>query len=99
MVRRRHRLKSTKYDYELRSLRGAAASVRLLGAGNAPLHRFRVGLEFALSGHKELDDMIAEPRRGRARMLGEQLGLPDAVARRARQLLRAVGRARLAGRA
>jgi hypothetical protein len=43
-------LKSGKYDYELRSLRGAAASLRLIGAGNPPLHRFRVGLEFVLSG-------------------------------------------------
>jgi HD-GYP domain-containing protein (c-di-GMP phosphodiesterase class II) len=71
-------LKSTKYDYEFRSLRGAAASVRQIGAGNAPLHRFRLGLEFVLSGHKELDDMVAEHAR-RARMLGEQLELPDAV--------------------
>jgi HD-GYP domain-containing protein (c-di-GMP phosphodiesterase class II) len=71
-------LKSTKYDYEFRSLRGAAASVRQIGAGNAPLHRFRLGLEFIMSGHKELDDMVAEHAR-RARMLAEQLGLPDAV--------------------
>jgi HD-GYP domain-containing protein (c-di-GMP phosphodiesterase class II) len=71
-------LKSMKYDYEMRSLRGAAQSVRRIGAGNAPLHRFRLGLEFVMSGHKELEDMVAEHAR-RARMLGEQLGLPDAV--------------------
>jgi HD-GYP domain-containing protein (c-di-GMP phosphodiesterase class II) len=71
-------LKSDKYDYEFRSLRGAAAGVRRIGAGNAPLHRFRLGLEFVLSGHREVDDMMAEHAR-RARMLGEQLELPDAV--------------------
>jgi HD-GYP domain-containing protein (c-di-GMP phosphodiesterase class II) len=71
-------LKATKYDYEWRSLRGALASMRKFGAGNPPLHRFRLGLEFAISGHREVDDMINEHSR-RARMLGEQLGLSDAV--------------------
>ncbi len=32
----------------------------MLGAGNPPLHRFRVGLEFTLSGHRQLDGMISE---------------------------------------
>jgi len=71
-------LKSMKYDYEMRSLRGAAQSVRRIGAGNAPLHRFRLGLEFVMSGHKELEEMVAEHAR-RARMLAEQLGMPNAV--------------------
>src|SRR5213595_1143273 len=39
-------LKSGKYDYEFRSIRAAAAAMRLIGSGNPPLHRFRVGLEF-----------------------------------------------------
>ena len=48
-------LKSTKYDHEFRGLgarprRDAACSA----PGNPPLHRFRVGLEFALSGHREV---------------------------------------------
>ena len=68
-------LKSGKYDYEARSLRGAAAAVRLLGAGNPPLHRFRVGLEFALSGYRDVDGMIAR-HSALARSLAEQLGLP-----------------------
>ena len=51
-------LKSSKYDHEVRSARGAAAAMRLIGAGNPPLHRFRIGLEFALSGHRELDGMF-----------------------------------------
>jgi HD-GYP domain-containing protein (c-di-GMP phosphodiesterase class II) len=71
-------LKSGKYDHDLRSLRAAAAGIRLLGSGNPPLHRFRVGLEFALSGHREVDDMIAH-HAGMARTLGEQLALSDEV--------------------
>jgi HD-GYP domain-containing protein (c-di-GMP phosphodiesterase class II) len=71
-------LKSGKYDHELRGLRSAAAGMRLLGAGNPPLHRFRVGLEFALSGHREVDDMIGQHAR-LARALGEQLELPEEV--------------------
>jgi HD-GYP domain-containing protein (c-di-GMP phosphodiesterase class II) len=71
-------LKSGKYDYEFRSLRAAAASVRLIGSGNPPLHRFRVGLEFAISGHKDVDGMI-ERHAALARGLAEQLGLSAAV--------------------
>ena len=51
-------LKADKYEYDLRSVRMAASGIRRLGAGNPPMHRFRVGLEFALSGHREVDDMI-----------------------------------------
>jgi len=70
-------LKSGKYEPS--GLRAAAAMIRLLGgAGNPPLHRFRVGLEFALSGRHEVDRMIAQ-HAGFARMLAEQLGLPDDV--------------------
>ena len=71
-------LKSGKYAYELGSVRGALATMRLVGAGNPPLHRFRVGLEFAFSGHRELDGMISQHAR-LARTLAEQLELPGAV--------------------
>ena len=71
-------LKSGKYAHELGSVRGALATMRLVGAGNPPLHRFRVGLEFALSGHRELDGMISQHAR-LARTLAEQLDLPDQV--------------------
>jgi HD-GYP domain-containing protein (c-di-GMP phosphodiesterase class II) len=71
-------LKSGKYDHEFRSLRAAAAAVRLVGAGNPPLHRFRVGLEFAFSGHRDMDDMVARHAR-LARTLAEQLGLSGEV--------------------
>jgi HD-GYP domain-containing protein (c-di-GMP phosphodiesterase class II) len=71
-------IKSIKYDHEMRSLRGAASAMRQLGAGKPALHRFRVGLEFALSGHRDLDDMVSH-HAAIARLLAEQLGLPDAV--------------------
>ncbi len=71
-------LKSTKYDYELGKVRAAMAGIRRIGSGNPPLHRFRIGLEFAVSGHREVDGMIAH-HAAIARSLGEQLGLPDDV--------------------
>src|SRR5579859_1480815 len=71
-------LKSGKYAHELGSVRGALAGMRLVGSGNPPLHRFRVGLGFAFSGHRELDGMITQHAR-LARTLAEQLGLPAAV--------------------
>ena len=71
-------LKSDKYAHELRSIRAAASGLRMLGAGHAPLHRLRLGLEFAISGHREVDKMI-EHHAAIARTLGEQLGLPEGV--------------------
>jgi hypothetical protein len=71
-------LKSGKYVYELGSVRGALASMRLVGAGNPPLHRFRVGLEFALTGHRQLDGMIAQHAK-LAQTLAEQLDLSAQV--------------------
>src|ERR1700742_2676802 len=71
-------LKAGKYEHRLGSLRGTAAGIRRLRAGacRPPLRRFRVGLEFAFSGHREVDGMIAQHARI-ARSLGEQLGLAD----------------------
>jgi HD-GYP domain-containing protein (c-di-GMP phosphodiesterase class II) len=71
-------LKSHEHDHEFRSVRAAASTMRMLGAGNSPLHRFRIGLEFALAGHRDLDGMITQHAR-LARALAEELGLPDAV--------------------
>ncbi len=68
-------MKSNKYD---RSLAGAVATLKLVGSGNPPLHRFRVGLEFAFSGVRELNGMI-ERHSAIARQLATQLGLPDDV--------------------
>ena len=71
-------VKAIKYDHEPRGLRMAAAGMRFLGSGHAPLHRFRLGLEFVISGHRETDGMIAH-HAAIARALGEQLELPGEV--------------------
>ena len=71
-------LRSGKYEHDLRSRRAAAAAMRLVGSGNPPLHRFRVGLEFAISGRRDLDGMVAR-HAFFARALAERLGLPAAV--------------------
>ncbi len=67
-------LKAGKYDHSLGGVRAAASMLRLLGAGNPPLHRFKIGLEFALSGRREVDGMIESHAR-LARQLAEQLEL------------------------
>ena len=71
-------VKSIKYGHEPRSVRMAMTGMRQLGAGLAPLHRFRLGLEFAISGHRETDSMIAH-HASIARTMGEQLGLAPGV--------------------
>jgi HD-GYP domain-containing protein (c-di-GMP phosphodiesterase class II) len=69
-------LKATKYDYEPFTLGEVVGMVRCIGAGNPPLHRLRVGLEFAFSGRHDVEGMLAIHAR-LARALGEELGLPD----------------------
>ncbi len=71
-------LKSGKYRHEFGSIRGMLATMRLIGSGNPPLQRLRVGLEFALSGHRALDGMITQHAR-LASGLAEQLGLSAEV--------------------
>jgi HD-GYP domain-containing protein (c-di-GMP phosphodiesterase class II) len=72
-------LKSNKFaSYDMRSLRSALATMRRIGAGNQPLHRVRVALEFVVSGHRELDSMI-ETHNNFARSFAHELDLPDAV--------------------
>jgi len=71
-------LKSGKYDHEFRSVRAAVAGMRKLGSGSPALRRFRVGLEFAVSGHRDLEGMI-EHHAAIARSLGEELGLTAGV--------------------
>ena len=71
-------LKAGKYDHEVRSVGAAVAGMRRLGSGRPPLHRFKVGLEFILSGFREVDGMIAH-HSALARLLGEQLELPEDV--------------------
>src|SRR5215467_9962815 len=71
-------LRSGKYEHEYRSVRAAAATMRLVGSGNPPLHRFRVGLDFAISGRHDFDGMIAR-HAAFAQALAERLGLPQTV--------------------
>ncbi len=71
-------IKNNKYRYEHPSLRATAATIRMVGAGNPPLHRVRVGLGFAVSGHREVSGMLAEHAR-MAQALAQQLALPEEV--------------------
>jgi HD-GYP domain-containing protein (c-di-GMP phosphodiesterase class II) len=70
--------KAIKYDHEPRSLRMVATGLSYLGHGHPPLHRFKLGLEFVVSGHRDVTGMIESHSRI-ARMLGEQLHLSDGV--------------------
>ncbi len=71
-------LKSGKYEHDLGSVRAMVAGMRKLGAGSPLLHRFRLGLEFAVSGHRDVENMIAQ-HAGLARALAEELGLSSEV--------------------
>ncbi|MFY9587595.1 MAG: HD domain-containing phosphohydrolase, partial [Actinomycetota bacterium] len=71
-------LKADKYEHDLRSFSAMASGLRMLGAGSPVLQRFRIGAEFALYGHRELDDMITHHSQ-MARRLAEQLRLPESV--------------------
>jgi HD-GYP domain-containing protein (c-di-GMP phosphodiesterase class II) len=71
-------LKSNKYEHKIGSVRGAAATMRMLGAGHPLLQRFRIGLEFAVSGHVDMDGMITA-HAALARSLAAELGLPEPV--------------------
>jgi HD-GYP domain-containing protein (c-di-GMP phosphodiesterase class II) len=70
-------VKALKFEHEP-GVRAAAAGMRRLGAGHPLRHRFRLGLEFAVSGHREVEDMFAHHAE-MARLLGEQLGLAEPV--------------------
>ncbi len=71
-------LKSKKYDAQVSSFRQMSDMMRMVGAGSPPLHRIRTGFEFAISGRKEFDGMIAQHAR-MARALGDELELPSNV--------------------
>jgi HD-GYP domain-containing protein (c-di-GMP phosphodiesterase class II) len=76
-------LKATKYEHEPNGAGDIVAMLRLLGSGGTPVHRVRTAFDFAVSGRKELEGMIAGHAR-LARRLGTELRLPqgaiDAVA-------------------
>ena len=69
-------LKSGKYDHEFGSVGDLLATLKLLGSNNRPLHRFRIGIEFALGGHREVDGMIAS-HAAMAEQLARDLHLTD----------------------
>jgi HD-GYP domain-containing protein (c-di-GMP phosphodiesterase class II)/DNA-binding CsgD family transcriptional regulator len=71
-------MKATKYEYEPFSAADIAAMLRMLGSGGTPAHRIRVVFDFAVTGRKEIDGMIAGHAR-MARRLGTELRLPDAA--------------------
>jgi response regulator RpfG family c-di-GMP phosphodiesterase len=72
-------MKSRKYAPEFAGgVRTALAAMGSIGAGNPPLHRFRIGLEFLISGHRDVDHMI-DSHAKLAQSLAQQLGLPQAV--------------------
>jgi len=72
-------LKGDKYEYPMHGLSSAVAGVRRLGSGaDGMAQRFRVGLEFAVSGYRDVSAMITHHSE-MARALGEELGLPVPV--------------------
>lgn len=71
-------MKSGKYDHDARTVAGMLAGMSQIGAGNEPLHRLRVGVEFFLYGHKDVDGMV-ESHSQLARALARELGLPQRV--------------------
>ncbi|HEV7559628.1 MAG TPA: HD domain-containing phosphohydrolase, partial [Kofleriaceae bacterium] len=70
-------VKAIKYQHGI-GMRGTLESMRFVGAGSPLLHRFRIGLELMVSGHRELEGMI-EGHARIARMLADELGLPSTV--------------------
>ena len=98
MVRRRHRIEGGQVrPRAAEPARHARHAADGRGRAIRRCSACGLGLEFALSGHRELDDMISHHAE-MARALAAELGLPGEVRDGARRRLRAVGRARLAGR-
>ena len=76
MVRRRHRAQGRQVRAtSCRPARRGGRCCAVSAPGSPPLHRFRLGLEFAISGHRDVDGMI-DQHAALARELAAQLGLP-----------------------
>ena len=71
-------LKATKWDYSPTSVRAKTTGLRRLGAGRPPLHRLRVGLAFATSGYREINDMFSH-HAAMAASLADELELQEGV--------------------
>ena len=91
-------LKSGKYAQNWAACGARWRTMRLVGAGNPPLHRFRVGLEFAFSGRRQLDGMISQHAETRPDTGGAARASRHGT-RGGRGSVRAVEREGLAGRA
>jgi HD-GYP domain-containing protein (c-di-GMP phosphodiesterase class II) len=70
-------VKASKFKHGL-GLRGALVGMSRLGAGKPPLHRFRMGIEFLLAGHREVEGMISMHAK-LAQALAVDLGLQSTV--------------------
>ena len=69
-------MKSDKYVYGLHGAKSAVMGMRRLGSGaENVLHRLRIGLEFAVSGMRDLNGMI-ERHSSMAETLARELELP-----------------------
>src|SRR5215471_321396 len=64
-------VKAVKFKHGMRARAGLKA-MSMLGAGQPPLHRFRLGLEFLIAGHREMDLTVHLKA---AYMLAEKLGI------------------------
>jgi HD-GYP domain-containing protein (c-di-GMP phosphodiesterase class II) len=71
-------LKATKYRHDMRSVRGMLSTLGSIGAGQPALDRLRVGVAFALSGHRDMDAMIVQ-HAALASELAVRLGLDEHV--------------------
>ena len=71
-------LKAGKFDSEPGGIRTAVRGIARIGSGHPLLQRFRMGVEFAAIGHREVSLMISH-HAAMARALGEQLGLTPSV--------------------
>jgi len=73
-------VKATKYTHGLHGVKSAVGSLKFMGGVGRPMmERFRIGLQFAAWGHKEVDQMVQHHSR-LARAFAEELGLPTEVA-------------------
>jgi hypothetical protein len=73
------RLKETKYSHGLRGPKAAVAGMKVMGGIGRPLlQRFRIGVEFAMYGRKEVANMV-DGHAALAKAFAKELGMDDDV--------------------
>lgn len=72
------KIKLDKYAYGLHGARSSFAGLRHIGSGQPLLQRFRIGLNFALTGHRDFNGMV-ERHAAMAGILAGEIGLPAQV--------------------